>query len=55
MINYNNRRFSAVNNSNNGETSHETVFHYKQVDSIVTAQYKGGKIIHGQLIGLVNE
>ncbi|MBB2951729.1 MULTISPECIES: n-acetylglutamate synthase [Sphingobacterium] len=55
MINYNNKSFSAVNNSNNGETSHETVFHYKQVDSIVTAQYKGGKIIHGQLIGLVNE
>jgi hypothetical protein len=55
MINYNNRSFSAVSNSNNGETSHETVFHYKQVGHILTAQYKGGKIICGQLIGLVNE
>lgn len=55
MINYNNKLFKPVNNTENGETSNETVFRYKQVGNILTAEYEGGKIIFGHLIGLVDE
>jgi len=54
-MNYNNKKFSPVQNSENGETSAETVFEYKQTGNILTAEYKGGQIIKGQLIGLVDE
>lgn len=55
MINYNNKAFRAVQNTPNGETSSETVFHYQQEGMILTAAYKGGKIVAGHLIGLVDE
>jgi hypothetical protein len=55
MINYHNKYFRPIQNSDNGETSSETLFHYQQVGNIVTSVYKGGKIISGHLIGLVNE
>src|SRR5690606_19211216 len=54
MINYNNKFFKAVRTSLNGETSADTVFHYKQSGNILTAEYSGGKIAAGHLIGLVN-
>jgi hypothetical protein len=55
MVNYNNRFFKPISNTENGETSSETIFHYKQNGNILTADYSGGKIRHGHLIGLVNE
>ncbi len=55
MINYNNKSFRPVSNTVNGETTNETVFLYKQIGNILTADYKGGKIIKGQLIGIVDE
>ncbi|WP_158960588.1 n-acetylglutamate synthase [Myroides fluvii] len=55
MINYNNKIFRAASNTPNGETSNETVFHYKQEGNILTATYQGGKIVRGHLLGLVNE
>ena len=55
MINYDNKTFRPIINSENGETSHETIFHYKQVDNILTSEYSGGKIQKGHLIGLVDE
>ncbi|KRD61614.1 n-acetylglutamate synthase [Flavobacterium sp. Root935] len=55
MINYNGKIFKPFSNSDNGETSHETVFHYQQKGNILTAQYSGGKIVTGHLIGLVDE
>ena len=54
MINYNNKFFKAVRTSPNGETSPHTIFHYKQSGNILTAEYSGGKIAAGHLIGLVN-
>lgn len=53
-MNYNNKVFKPISNTENGETSNETIFHYKQVGNIVTATYSGGKIIQGHLIGLVD-
>ena len=55
MINYNNKTFRPVSNTENGETSAETIFHYKQTGNILTAAYFGGKIKAGQLIGIVDE
>jgi len=54
-MNYNDKKFSPIKNTKNGETSVETVFHYKQTDNILTCEYSGGKIIKGQLIGLVDK
>ena len=54
MINYNNKIFRPISNSENGETSNDTVFHYKQTGNILTAEYSGGRIIKGHLIGLVD-
>lgn len=55
MINYNNKLFKPISNTENGETSNDTIFVYKQVDNILTSEYSGGKIIKGQLIGVVAE
>ncbi len=54
MINYNNKKFRPVSNTENGETSGETLFCYQQDGPILTAEYTGGKIIKGHLIGLVD-
>lgn len=55
MINYNNKTFVPINNTENAETSSETVFLYKQKGKILTSEYSGGKIKKGHLIGLVDE
>ena len=53
-MNYNNKFFRSIANSENGETSIETVFEYIQKDNILTSTYSGGQIIYGHLIGLVD-
>jgi len=54
VINYNGKIFRPTSNTENGETTNETVFYYKQVDAILTSDYSGGKIKCGHLIGLVD-
>jgi hypothetical protein len=54
-INYNNKVFRPLQTTDNGETSAETLFYYKQEGNIISADYKGGKLVFGHLIGLVNE
>ena len=49
-INYDNKTFVSVENSETGEVSGETVFHYHQKNDVVWAEYKGGAIIFGSLI-----
>lgn len=55
MFNYHNKQFVAITNTPNGETSAQTIFHYKQDGNIVTAYYVGGHILSGHLIGVVDE
>jgi hypothetical protein len=55
VIDYNNKVFKPIANSENGETSIETEFHYKQVGNVLTSEYSGGKIKQGHLIGLVDK
>lgn len=53
-MNYQGKSFRPISNSDNGETSEETLFHYQQEGNILTCEYAGGKIIKGHLIGLVD-
>ncbi|MCG8577134.1 MAG: n-acetylglutamate synthase [Flavobacteriales bacterium] len=55
MINYNQKKFRPFSNSENGETTAETIFNYEQDGNILTATYQGGQIVSGHLIGLVDE
>ncbi|HPE98291.1 MAG TPA: hypothetical protein PKX04_10065 [Chitinophagales bacterium] len=55
MIDYNGKKFRPVSNTENGETSSETIFLYKQSGNILTSEYSGGKIITGHLIGKVDD
>lgn len=54
-MNYNNKKFRTVLNSDNGETSPETIFQFRQKGHILTSEYQGGKIVKGHLIGLVDK
>lgn len=54
-MNYHNKKFRPIENSDNGETSSETIFEYQQSGKILTSEYHGGDIVKGHLIGLVAE
>lgn len=54
-MNYHNRIFKVVTNSDNGDTSSETTFHYKQDGNILTSSYSGGSVVSGHLLGIVDE
>lgn len=54
-INYNNRTFISVSNSGNGEVSSQTTFYYHQQEDILWAEYSGGEIEKGFLVGKVHD
>jgi GNAT superfamily N-acetyltransferase len=54
-INYNNKMFKSIENTKNGEVDRETVFHYHQNKEIVWAEYYGGTIKRGVLLGFVRQ
>lgn len=54
-MNYNNKKFKPVSNSENGEVSSDMIFQYKQTGQILTCNYHGIKILKGHLIGLVDD
>ena len=54
-INYNNKVFNPISNSENGEVDLTMQFVYKQTGNIVTSSYAGGRIVSGHLIALVDE
>lgn len=54
-MNYHNKKFKPITNSDNGEVTTDTIFHYKQENDILTCEYGGGQIIKGHLIGIVDE
>jgi len=55
-INLDNKIFQAKSNSENGEVSSDTRFHYHQDGAIIWAEYQGGSILKGSLIGkIVND
>ena len=54
MLNLNNKQFKALHNSDNGEVSSETIFHYHQEGETIWAEYSGGAILKGHLLGKMN-
>ena len=54
MISYDNKKFKSIQNSESGEVSSETIFHYGQKGDIIWATYGGGSIMLGNLIGKVD-
>ena len=52
-INYDGRKFIPKMNSENGEVSEQTVFAYHQRGNLLWAEYSGGDIWKGSLIGTV--
>jgi hypothetical protein len=54
-INYNNRKFRPVTNSESGDAGADTVFHYHQDGPVVWAEYSGGQVIRGQLMATCAE
>lgn len=54
-INYHNRTFRGVTNTENGQVSNATVFHYSQDGQMLTATYSGGSIRYGRMLGHVRD
>ena len=54
MFSLNNRKFKSVENTENGEVSGDTIFTYYQDKSIIWAEYCGGTILKGHLIGIID-
>lgn len=52
-INYDGRKFVPKMNSENGEVSEQTIFTYHQTGNLLWAEYSGGDILKGSLIGTV--
>src|SRR6266404_3543973 len=44
-------KMNVVKTAENGVVNHETIFHFSQKDGIVSAEYQGGKISKGFLVG----
>lgn len=51
-INFNNKRFSLVENSENGKVNSDTIFEYQQSGNLVTADYHGGSVVYGKIIAI---
>ena len=49
-INFNNKRFILIDNSENGKVNLDTIFEYKQAGNLVTADYYGGSVKYGKII-----
>ncbi|OEK09891.1 n-acetylglutamate synthase [Flavivirga aquatica] len=54
-MNYDNKNFKPILNSENSEITPNTIFLYKQKGNILTSSYKGDNIIEGYLLGIVHD
>ncbi len=52
-FNLDGKKFRLIENSDNGETSDYTIFSYYQKDNIIWADYAGGNILKGNLLGKI--
>lgn len=55
LFNYHNKYFKSIQNTENGEVSGDTLFHYRQKGKTIWATYEGGQIEFGMLSGTVDE
>ena len=54
-FNYDNKRFIPKMNTENGEVDNNTLFIYHQNNNMLWAEYSGGDILKGNIIGIVLE
>jgi hypothetical protein len=54
-VDYNDRFFRGLANSEGGDVGGETLFHYRQQGDVVWATYEGGAVRFGTLTALVRE
>ena len=54
-VNYDGKQFVPKVNTENGEVDGQTVFAYHQDGHVLWAEYSGGEIIKGSIIGTVSE
>ena len=54
-MNYDNKKFRALSNSENGEIEKGMIFHYRQKGNVLSCAYAGDKIASGHLLGIVHE
>jgi hypothetical protein len=54
-IEYDGKVFKTIENTENGEVNQETIFHYKQINNLVWAEYSGGGIIIGHLVAVADD
>lgn len=52
-LDLNHRKFKSLLNSDNGEVSDGTIFHYRQEGKLIWGEYQGGKVQKGFLVGQV--
>ncbi len=52
-IDFNNKSFALISNSEEGKVTDETIFEYKQNGNVVTADYQGGSILYGKIIAVL--
>ena len=50
-FNFNNVRMTVVKTAKTGVVNKETVFTFQQADNIVSAEYEGGGVVKGYLVG----
>lgn len=53
IFNLNHKIFRSVANSDNGEVDASTRFHYHQDGDVIWADYAGGAIVKGHLLGKI--
>ena len=53
MIDYDDRVFASVANSESGDVGAGTTFHYRQRGDVVWATYEGGAVAYGTLVARV--
>jgi hypothetical protein len=51
MHNFDGRTFRVVENSPGGEVGNDTIFHFRQIGRTVYADYAGGEVLTGKIIG----
>ncbi|WP_298904539.1 n-acetylglutamate synthase [uncultured Psychroserpens sp.] len=54
-IDFNNKTFSLIDNSENGKVNADTIFEYKQQGHVVTADYYGGTVTYGKIIAILKD
>ena len=50
---YHGKEFRSISNTQAGEVSDETIFHYEQKGIVISARYYGGNIREGNILGTV--